>query len=386
MNGKVLLVALVAAGSAFAGAKIALGAVPAQDPAATRIALPSLGERPAPLSIIDHTGSVEVGRPDVGFAPAVASERLGPEVSLKTGPDGRATVRLGVASSLTLDPSSEIVVASEPAGFVLKSGSVKIAAAQPGLVAEIRGAADKRARVEVGARSATFAVSTGERFALLVDEGSAPVQLLDGEEAVDVAPAHSLSLGGDVASAPSALPDTLTVDVDPPVQEDGVPGVQIAGKTSPLARVRVGEVEAQVEADGSFSAIVSSKADLKVIAWLPGREPVEKIVGEAEPAEPEPPAEPDPPAEPEPPVEPEPVAEPEPPVEPEPVAKPEPEPEPVAKPKPKPKPKPVAKKPKPKPKPKPVAKKKPKKKPAQGVTWGSSKSGGGGTVTWGGKK
>ncbi|MHC4832283.1 MAG: FecR family protein [Planctomycetota bacterium] len=385
MNGKMLLIALVAAGSAFAGARIALGAVPASDPSAKRFELPALGERPSALSITTRTGTVEVGRPDVGFAAAAASERLGPESSLKTGADGRATLRLGVASTLQLEPSSELLVEAEPAGFVLKSGSATVSVRQPGLTVAVRGVDGPRVNGVADKAPASFSVRAGGRFALLVDEGSAPIKLQDGQEEFDVAPAHAIALGGDAAPAPIELPTSLSLDVQAPVQEEGVPGVSINGKTSPLARVRVGDVEAEVDAEGAFSAIVSSADVVKVVAWLPGREPIERNAsdGSAAPADlqkPEPAPEPKP-------DEPEPIAEP----EPEPIAEPEPEPEPEpivkAKPKPKPKPKLAAKKKKKaKPKPKPVAKKKPKAKPAKGVSWGSSKSTGSGSVTWGGKK
>lgn len=303
--------AMVTAAVCFAGGRVLFaeqlaGAVPEELPLPP---LPLEGRRD--LTLLRVEGDVERGRPEKGFAPAMRGVPLEEGERLRVEGGARATLRLGVGSSLALEPGSEITALAAGPGEVtvrLDSGRARVTLEHPGRV--LRVSSSEGGEVIARGPGARFLIAAHPGRLSLVNEGeSAPVTLLAGGSEVEVPPKRvSWSVHGGVPRPPIEPPREPELEIASAVLEPapsaaiagedepaGQPLVVVSGRVHPLALVRVGGTVVDVAADGSFSARVPrQQAPYAVLASLPtGREallevPVPPLELEPARTEPEP--------------------------------------------------------------------------------------------------
>jgi hypothetical protein len=183
-------------------------------------------------------------------------EVLAVDEAVKTEPESQVTLKVGDQSTVELAENAEVRV-REVSDSVQRLGLVK------GRVsADYQEDGSRVLRIEnedgsavAEVRKGAFSIAnTGATVAVATETGS--VDLSAGGERVTVAAGEqSVVARGDAPSRPKAIPvDVLLKVVDPGCRVQRERTIVIVGRTSPGSSVRINEVEAKVDVDGSFRA------------------------------------------------------------------------------------------------------------------------------------
>jgi hypothetical protein len=167
---------------------------------------------------------------------------------LRTKEDGKLVLASAKTGEITVGPMGRVALRSTPDGVVrlrCSDGTLDAAPRGGALAVELR-AGDALAE---GTSPFTALCGADRAFVFApggqveVSRGAARAKLEKGEVA-------SIPASGDVEK--QKLPKAVDLAVDPPKQEDKV--AVISGHVSPGTRVKVGDVTAEVDGSGRFSA------------------------------------------------------------------------------------------------------------------------------------
>ncbi len=302
-----LAVAVVTAAAAFmAGRTLGLGE-PAVD-APARLALPPLpAEARRDLAIVHAKGSLERGEAGA-FAPAPEGSVLATGQTLRVGAGAEATLRLGVASRLSLSAGSEITALKRADGVLalrIERGKAEVELNEPGRALVLTSSDGAEVRAD-GATGTRFLVAAHPgRLAVINPEGAAPVRLIAAGETVQVperrvswsvrgaAPRPPIEPPSDpeleiVSTLPAPAPDAAGQAEAAQADEEGAQdsegsaaAIVIRGRTHPLSLLKVGGVVVEVAADGSFEVTVPRQSGpTQLLASLPtGAEALLEVPG-----------------------------------------------------------------------------------------------------------
>lgn len=329
MSGARLGVAVVTAAACFFAGRIVLGSQLAAAESA-RLSLPPLpAEGRRDLALARVVGQVERGTSAAGVTAGREGQLLGAGETLRVGGGAKASLRLGIASAIELSPGSEVTAVSTSSSEVvlrLDAGNARVVLAHPDRTLRLT-SPEGGAVIARGGTSTRFLVAVHPgRLAVFNDAEAAPVRLAAADAEVEVpenrvswsveggaprppieppaepgleiegaalavqtsegAPAEGAPAEGaaaekaaaegapaeaaaaEAAPAEGADPDEAApTGVDPAA--DGAL-VVVKGRAHPLALVRVGEVVAVVQADGSFEVTLPKQDEpYAVLASLP---------------------------------------------------------------------------------------------------------------------
>jgi len=222
------------------------------------------GQGPAAVAAVEAVQVVEVK----GSATRLAEEgewvqlqpgqMLAVDEAVKTEPESQVTLKVGEQSTVELAENAEVRV-REVSDSIQRLGLVK------GRVsADYQEDGSRVLRIEnedgsavAEVRKGAFSVAnTGATVAVATETGS--VDLSAGGEKVTVAAGEqSVVAKGEAPTRPKAIPvDVLLKVVDPGCRVQREKTIVINGRTSPGSSVKINDVEAKVEVDGSFRARV----------------------------------------------------------------------------------------------------------------------------------
>lgn len=219
--------------------------VKAPAPAPAAAAAPAASE--APWTIAQATSVLRL-TPDGEWVDVSPGGPLAVGDQLRTKADGKLVLQSEARGEIALGPLGRVALRATPEGAVrLRCSDGLLNAAPKGgsLAIELR-AGDALAESSApytalcGADRA-FILAAGGQVA--VSRGEAKAKLEKGEVA-------TIPASGDISR--QKLPAAVDLRVDPPKQQDKV--AVISGQVSPGTRVRVGEVSAEVDGSGRFSA------------------------------------------------------------------------------------------------------------------------------------
>ncbi len=231
-------------------------------PAPAPVPVPAPVARPAPatpaaqITVKAVRGRVERRRGGAAVA-LDAGDKLDLDDVVRTA-DGTATLELGDAARVEIDPGSTVSV------LQLAQDASRIRLADGRISAEVA-RDDRHLRVEV-ADSDAVAEAARSRFAVLTDgNGHAAVASRDGAVLLS-ARGRTVTIGGGQQSvvapglppsAPARVPPTLFLKVSGPrAAAQREKSTTVAGSTVPGAVVSVNGVRAVAGADGNFAATV----------------------------------------------------------------------------------------------------------------------------------
>lgn len=215
------------------------------------------GDFSRPVVLLDQVaGEVLVDRVGMGSAQGVPGQPLGADDRVRTGPSGRAVLRVGDLAEIDLEGTSDL--------RVLEIGN-------SGFAMELDGG---RATAEVRAGSPALEIRSGERsvqtsegvFRLGVRPDAIAAEVVSGsatltgfEQAAELSAGQRLVARDGAPTVLGAIPEAMVLEVDWPeprrTRETEIP---IVGRAPPGARVQIlgsgAAIEVQADADGTFRA------------------------------------------------------------------------------------------------------------------------------------
>lgn len=220
---------------------------------------PAVAPSAPAATLLPLKGTVEVQQGDAPWKAAAKDTPLPPGTIVRTGADGAAEVKYGDDVQVELQADSQVGV--ERAGsrivrFRVQEGGVTAdVKAKDGRLVEFLGVDDDAKVTTTNGRVHVLADATG-RLQAAVSRGSADVSA-QGQTVNLAAGQQTVVHKGSAPQPPQQIPTSLLLQVTWPVAGPTAKKRQrIAGETTPLAHLRIGDQRILADAKGHFEAVV----------------------------------------------------------------------------------------------------------------------------------
>ncbi len=261
----------------IAGVALILGAVvalyfvilvptPVPSPSEHGVAQPITPRAERSATLTDLSGQVEIRAAGEAWLPLNAGDAVANGVDLRTGRDGRASVRYGEDVSFEILPDTELGVRQD--GDLLRlvvSEGVAIADVRPESETRVQ-LTNARGDAFAEVRDGTVGVLVDERGALdaAVTRGRATVS--GGGETRELEEGFRTTVQpGATPAVPTRLPRSFLLKVQWPEPATSEKRQLVTGTTNPGARVRVGAATVRADEEGRFKAVIELREGINTI-------------------------------------------------------------------------------------------------------------------------